>query len=82
MGDYIRAAMTCVRFYTENVNNFTDLVNNIHFLAKAEEHLRHGIEQEQWIELAPGMFILVLKNIVLRATELLLLYVKSENSYI
>ncbi|VEN53692.1 unnamed protein product, partial [Callosobruchus maculatus] len=52
MGDYIRAAMTCVRFYQENISNFSDLMNNMNFLTKAEEHLKHVIEQEQWIEVA------------------------------
>ncbi|CAH1984730.1 unnamed protein product [Acanthoscelides obtectus] len=52
MGDYIRAAMTCVRFYQENISTFSDLINNTNFLNKAEEHLKHVIEQEQWIEVA------------------------------
>ncbi|KAG5879116.1 hypothetical protein JTB14_031663 [Gonioctena quinquepunctata] len=53
MGDYIRAAMTCIHFYQENAMNFTDLFNNTHFLQKAEEHLREGLEQEQWVDVAP-----------------------------
>lgn len=54
MGDSIRAAMTCIRFYQENALSFQDLLNNVHFLHKAEEHLKHGVEQEQWVEVATG----------------------------
>ncbi|KAJ8964678.1 hypothetical protein NQ314_004710 [Rhamnusium bicolor] len=52
MGDYIRAAMTCIRFYQENVTNFTDLSANANLLLKAEEHLKHVLEQEQWVDVA------------------------------
>ncbi|XP_072390542.1 zinc finger FYVE domain-containing protein 26 homolog isoform X1 [Diabrotica undecimpunctata] len=52
MGDSVRAAMTCIRFYQENALNFTDLVKNVSFLHKAEEHLKYGVEQEQWVEVA------------------------------
>ncbi|CAG9766398.1 unnamed protein product [Ceutorhynchus assimilis] len=49
MGDYVRAAMTCFRFYEEKASSFTDLLNNSHFLYKSQEHLRQAKEQEQWI---------------------------------
>ncbi|CAH0552131.1 unnamed protein product [Brassicogethes aeneus] len=52
MGDYIRAAMTCIRFYQENVDSFTDYSTKEHFLHKAEEHLKHVLEQDQWVEVA------------------------------
>ncbi|CAH1163868.1 unnamed protein product [Phaedon cochleariae] len=52
MGDYIRAAMTCIRFYQENADTFKDLVSNTNFLLTAEEHLKQGLEQEQWVEVA------------------------------
>ena len=55
MGDYIRAAMTCIRFYQENVTNFSDLSANVSFLQKAEEHLKYVLEQEQWVDVATGM---------------------------
>lgn len=54
MGDYIRAAMTCIRFYQENVSNFTDFATKTNFLHKAEEHLKQVLEQEQWVEVASG----------------------------
>ncbi|CAG9863410.1 unnamed protein product [Phyllotreta striolata] len=52
MGDSIRAAMTCIRFYQDNALNFQDLRNNVQYLHKAEEHLNHGVEQEQWVDVA------------------------------
>ncbi|XP_023016666.2 zinc finger FYVE-type containing 26 spastizin isoform X1 [Leptinotarsa decemlineata] len=52
MGDYIRAAMTCIHFYRENAMNFNDLSSNAHFLIEAEDHLKYGLEQEQWVEVA------------------------------
>ncbi|KAJ8962783.1 hypothetical protein NQ318_001182 [Aromia moschata] len=52
MGDYIRAAMTCIRFYQEHAQNFSDLSNNVKFLHKAEEHLKRVQEQEQWVNVA------------------------------
>lgn len=54
MGDYIRAAMTCIRFYQENVKCFTDLVGNVNFLHRAEGHLKEVLVQDQWVEVASG----------------------------
>ncbi|KAL3287111.1 hypothetical protein HHI36_001592 [Cryptolaemus montrouzieri] len=53
MGDYMRAAMTCIRFYQENTYNFSDLSRKNNFLLKAEEHMKQIHEQEQWVEVAP-----------------------------
>ncbi|XP_050296333.1 zinc finger FYVE domain-containing protein 26 homolog [Anthonomus grandis grandis] len=51
MGDYIRAAMTCIRFYEEKAQAFTDLVKNSNFLKQYMEHLAQSKEQEQWVAL-------------------------------
>lgn len=56
IGDYVRASMTCIRFYQENIKNFTELANNVRFLHKGEEHLRQILEQEQWVEVTSGKF--------------------------
>jgi zinc finger FYVE domain-containing protein 26 len=50
IGDYVRASMTCIRFYQDNVKSFTELANNVGYLHKGEQHLRQILEQEQWIE--------------------------------
>ncbi|XP_057660811.1 zinc finger FYVE domain-containing protein 26 homolog [Diorhabda carinulata] len=52
MGDSVRAAMTCMRFYQENASTFKDLLKNSQFLNMAEQHLRYGAEQEEWIDVA------------------------------
>ncbi|XP_066249376.1 zinc finger FYVE domain-containing protein 26 homolog [Euwallacea similis] len=53
MGDYVRAAMTCVKFYEENVSSFTDLFNNSYHLKESLKHLVQAKEQEQWITVSP-----------------------------
>lgn len=55
MGDYVRAAMACVRFYEEKTASFTDLLNNSYFLDKSQEHLNQTREQEQWIAVSTGI---------------------------
>lgn len=53
MGDYVRAAMTCIRFYEQNSSSFTDLVANKLFMEKSVEHLKQALEQEQWVDVSP-----------------------------
>lgn len=65
LGDYIRAAMTCIRFYQENVKNFSDLLSRVNYLHAAEKHLKQVLEQDQWVEVASGKFhkiALILNN--------------------
>ncbi|KAK9880596.1 hypothetical protein WA026_011836 [Henosepilachna vigintioctopunctata] len=52
MGDYARAAMTCILFYEEGANSFSDLARKNHFLLKAEEHLKQMFEEDEWVEVA------------------------------
>lgn len=54
MGDHVRAAMTCIKFYQENVNTFSDLFANAKYLIKAKNHLNDLLEQDQWVEVSPG----------------------------
>lgn len=50
MVDYVRAAMTCIRFYKDNATSYQELSSNIHFLDKAEAHFLQELEQQQWVE--------------------------------
>ncbi|XP_045461225.1 zinc finger FYVE domain-containing protein 26 [Harmonia axyridis] len=50
MGDFMRAAITCIRFYQEDTKNFSDLARKNKFLHKAEEHIKQMHEQDEWIE--------------------------------
>lgn len=50
MCDYVRASMTCIKFYTENSFSFTELLNRVKYLYKSQEHLRQELDQDQWIE--------------------------------
>lgn len=53
MCDYIRAAMTCIKFYKQDATNFTELVDREYHLAEAQKHLKTELEQEQWVKVAP-----------------------------
>lgn len=55
IGDYVRAAMSCIMFYRNNVKTFSELNNRTEQLLKAEEHLKQALEQQQWVEVATGM---------------------------
>ncbi|KOC64689.1 Zinc finger FYVE domain-containing protein 26 [Habropoda laboriosa] len=46
MKDYIRAAMTCIRFYLNEVNNYTELCTRVHFLLDAQKHLESELQIE------------------------------------
>jgi zinc finger FYVE domain-containing protein 26 len=39
MKDFIRAAMTCIRFYKNDARNYIDLSSKSHFLVDAQKHL-------------------------------------------
>ncbi|KAH1006644.1 zinc finger FYVE domain-containing protein 26 [Dendroctonus ponderosae] len=49
MGDYVRAAMSCVNFYEDKATTFSDLQQRRHYLTEALSHLSRGREQEQWV---------------------------------
>lgn len=54
VGDYVRAALTCIMFYRENARNFIELVQRENHLQQAELHLNQDLEQQQWVEVAAG----------------------------
>ncbi|KAL7298275.1 hypothetical protein TKK_0008627 [Trichogramma kaykai] len=47
MRDFIRAAMTCIRFYKNEARNYTDLCGNVHYLVDAQRHLESELSIDQ-----------------------------------
>uniref|UniRef100_A0A1Y1MZQ5 FYVE-type domain-containing protein n=1 Tax=Photinus pyralis TaxID=7054 RepID=A0A1Y1MZQ5_PHOPY len=52
MGDFVRAALTCIKFYKDDAATFTELTGKVDYLHKAQQHLQQELEQEQWVEVA------------------------------
>ncbi|XP_018333319.1 zinc finger FYVE domain-containing protein 26 homolog isoform X2 [Agrilus planipennis] len=52
MGDYVRAAMTSIKFYKADARSYIELKSRMGFLQKAQDHLKQELEQEQWVEVA------------------------------
>ncbi|KAF5289881.1 hypothetical protein FQR65_LT02015 [Abscondita terminalis] len=52
MGDFVRAALTCIKFYKDDALTYNDLTARVDQLHKAKEHLQQELEQEQWVEVA------------------------------
>lgn len=46
--------MACIYFYKENTRSFLELVQRVNYLQQAEMHLNQNLEQQQWVEVAPG----------------------------
>lgn len=46
MKDCIRASMTCIHFYTSEINSYLDLHNRAHFLQDAQKHLESELQIE------------------------------------
>ncbi|XP_072751238.1 uncharacterized protein Sptz isoform X2 [Anoplolepis gracilipes] len=46
MKDCIRASMTCIYFYTNEVNSYLDLYNRVHLLQDAQKHLESELQIE------------------------------------
>ncbi|XP_049845454.1 zinc finger FYVE domain-containing protein 26 isoform X2 [Schistocerca gregaria] len=47
MKDYVRAAMTCIRFYHAGARSYTDLANNVNYLEQANKHLQNSLSALQ-----------------------------------
>jgi hypothetical protein len=43
MHDYVRAAMTCIRFYQKGARNYGDLASNLEHLYRAQSHLENEL---------------------------------------
>lgn len=54
MCDYVRASLTCIKFYVENAITFTELSSRVKYLYKSQEHLKQELDQDQWIEVTAG----------------------------
>lgn len=50
MCDYVRAAMTCIKFYQDNANSFRELLDREDYLHRAHAHLKQELEQDQWVQ--------------------------------
>jgi len=46
MRDYVRASITCIRFYTNEANTYSDLHNRAHLLQDAQKHLELELQTE------------------------------------
>lgn len=46
MKDFVRAAMTCIRFYCNEVSNYTDFCTRENFLLSAQKHLESELQIE------------------------------------
>ncbi|XP_011866537.1 PREDICTED: uncharacterized protein LOC105561295 isoform X2 [Vollenhovia emeryi] len=46
MRDCVRASMTCIRFYTNEANTYSDLHNKAHLLQEAQKHLESELQME------------------------------------
>ncbi|XP_034015732.1 zinc finger FYVE domain-containing protein 26 [Thalassophryne amazonica] len=47
MMDHVRAAMTCIRFFTHGASSYLQLGEQQHWLVKAKEHLRTYLQEQQ-----------------------------------
>ncbi|GJQ76679.1 hypothetical protein Trydic_g15535 [Trypoxylus dichotomus] len=50
IGDFIRAAMTCIKFYSHEVSCFEEFHNRVGYLQSARGHLKQELDQEQWVD--------------------------------
>lgn len=64
MCDYVRASLTCIKFYIENATTFNELSTRVKYLYKSQEHLKQELDQDQWIEVTAGKFNKLLITIV------------------
>lgn len=56
MGDYVRAAILCVKFYKDKAATFKDLLKKNDHLKESLRHLKQAREQEQWVAVSPGNY--------------------------
>lgn len=48
--------MTCIKFYSLNASNYTELLGNLEYLHKAQNHLKYELESDnQWVQVEPGI---------------------------
>ncbi|KAI4468931.1 zinc finger fyve domain-containing protein 26 [Holotrichia oblita] len=50
IGDFVRAAMTCIKFYSHEISCFEEFHNRVQYLQNARVHLKQELEQEQWVD--------------------------------
>jgi hypothetical protein len=65
MHDYVRAAMTCIRFYQKGARNYRDLACNLEHLDRAQSHLENELFTARWqtsTRASPGIIYYNLSN--------------------
>ncbi|XP_038075616.1 zinc finger FYVE domain-containing protein 26-like [Patiria miniata] len=48
MKDFVRASMTCIKFYQSGAKTYSDLFDRLQYLTKAKEHMRAVLDEKQW----------------------------------
>ncbi|XP_011305898.1 uncharacterized protein Sptz [Fopius arisanus] len=48
MRDYVRAAMTCIKFYVTDASMYSDLCTRTHYLVEAQRHLEAELQVESF----------------------------------
>ncbi|XP_022094724.1 zinc finger FYVE domain-containing protein 26-like isoform X2 [Acanthaster planci] len=48
MKDFVRASMTCIKFYQSGAKTYSDLFDRLHYLTKAKEHMKAVLDEKQW----------------------------------
>lgn len=62
IGDFVRASMTCIKFYSHDVSSFEEFRNRIEYLQNAHDHLKQELEQEQWVDVQSGKVSVTIAN--------------------
>lgn len=57
LGDDIRAALTCIKFYTNNGSNYRCLLDHLHYLQNAEFHFKRDLKKKHHLQLNSGTTI-------------------------
>ncbi|XP_072171552.1 uncharacterized protein [Diadema setosum] len=48
MKDFVRAAMTCIKFFQTGATSYSALFERLHHVQRAKDHLRAVMEDKQW----------------------------------
>lgn len=59
MQDFVRASMTCIRFYQAEARSYSNLAYKIDHLYEAQKHLQVGLDGTQWgtSKIVPSKFV-------------------------
>ncbi|XP_071795779.1 zinc finger FYVE domain-containing protein 26-like isoform X2 [Asterias amurensis] len=48
MKDFVRASMTCIKFYQSGARSYSDLFDRLQYLTKAKIHMKAVFEEKEW----------------------------------